>query len=192
MKKRMITAVTAGVLALGLFVAGTVAYLTRVTDPVTNTFTVGNIEIELEEPEYEEPDGGTKLYPGVEVSKDPTVTIKANSEKSYIYLLLDNQLNFQVGGVDVITLDIHADWTAIATSGTKTLYRYHLQPDTAAVDQILTPLFTTLTVDDELVTSDNIGNFEGKTIQVTAYAHQFAEVTQAMADAAAKAQFGMP
>lgn len=189
MKRKIMTAVTAGVLALGLIAAGTLAYLTDTADPVTNTFTVGNIAIDLDEPEYDEPEGGTKLYPGIEVAKDPTVTVKADSEDSYVFMLLDNQLNFQVGGVDVVTLNIHANWELVATDGTKTLYRYHETVLSPAADLALTPLFTTLTIDEVLVTSDNIDNFDGQEIIVHAYAHQLAEVTEAEAEAAAIAHF---
>ncbi len=196
MKKKIITIATAGFLALGLIVAGTLAYLTATADPVTNTFTVGNIAIDLEEPSYDEPDGGTKLYPGATVDKDPTVTVKAGSEKSYVYMLMDNQFNApQPNGIpDAITFNFHANWVPVQTDGTKTLYRYYQPVDASAsaVDIVLTPLFTNLYVNSTLVTSDNIDLLDGKTIEIKAYAHQFDTVNEDTADAAARAFFGLP
>lgn len=76
-------------------ILGTLAYLTS-QDTVTNTFTVGSVEITLDETEvnlYGEPtDGGVtrvkantyKLLPGHEYVKDPIVHVNAASEPCYI------------------------------------------------------------------------------------------------------------
>ena len=74
-------------------VGGTIAWLTDKTDAVTNTFTVGDINIELKE--TLKPDGTTlapnekweaKLIPGTTYAKDPVVTVKANSEECYLFV----------------------------------------------------------------------------------------------------------
>ncbi|MBS6457766.1 MAG: hypothetical protein KH544_07255 [Firmicutes bacterium] len=54
------------------------AYLTSKTQVITNTFTVGNINIELTETKPENQQA--KIIPGVDIVKDPKVTVKANSE----------------------------------------------------------------------------------------------------------------
>ena len=81
-------------------VLGTLAYLTDTTEKVTNTFTVGNVEIKLDEAKVD-PDTGKKVNPEVRISgpqatnsykilpgrtidKDPTVTVNANSENCYV------------------------------------------------------------------------------------------------------------
>ena len=73
---------------------GTMAYLTS-TDKVENTFTVGNVKITLDEAKVNT-DGTPaasaervkaneyKLLPGHTYTKDPTVTVKAVSESSYV------------------------------------------------------------------------------------------------------------
>ena len=70
------------------------AYLTS-TDTVENTFTVGNVKITLDEAKVNT-DGtlvegaarvkanSYKLLPGHTYTKDPTVTVKAGSESSYV------------------------------------------------------------------------------------------------------------
>lgn len=80
-------------------VFGTMAYLTD-KDTVTNTFTVGNVEINLDETKVDENGDPVKpaertetgnqyhLLPGHEYVKDPTVTVLEDSEDSYVRILM--------------------------------------------------------------------------------------------------------
>ena len=86
--KKKLTTVLAIVLVVALSVAGTYAYLTDKTATIKNTFTVGNVNITLTETWNTDTDGNGKpdawkmqLIPGTSAKKDPTVTVKANSEK---------------------------------------------------------------------------------------------------------------
>ena len=65
-------------------VGGTIAWLTDKTDPVMNTFTVGDINIGLTETERT-----YKIVPGVEIPKDPKVTVKANSEACWLFVKVE-------------------------------------------------------------------------------------------------------
>lgn len=80
-------------LAIGLLVGsaigGTLAWLTSTPDPVTNTFTVGNIEIELDESD----DLDLKMIPGKTLLKDPIVTVKEGSEPSWVFVKLEKTNN---------------------------------------------------------------------------------------------------
>ena len=67
--KKIVALVLAMVLVAGLSVAGTVAYLTD-RDAKTNVFTVGNVDISLNEAFGQ----GAALVPGVEINKVPTIT----------------------------------------------------------------------------------------------------------------------
>lgn len=69
------------VLALGCAVGGTIAWLTKTTDPVINTFTYGNIDIDLTETVRT-----YKIVPGQDIDKDPKVTVKAGSEDCYLFV----------------------------------------------------------------------------------------------------------
>lgn len=86
--KKILALLLCAVLLVGASVAGTVAYLTSV-QTVKNTFTVGQVHIELHET-GEKPHGdGTDglvchLIPGKAVNKDPQVTVKQNSEDCYV------------------------------------------------------------------------------------------------------------
>lgn len=68
-------------LALGVGAAGTMGYFTA-QEKVTNVFTVGDLEIGLQEPEWSKEDGdGVNMYPGYSVYKNPTVKNTADTSK---------------------------------------------------------------------------------------------------------------
>ena len=86
--KKVLLLVLCALLLVGASVAGTVAYLTS-QDEVVNTFTVGQVAIELHEThEDTRPDGTVgldlHLLPGVPVDKDPTVTVLKGSADAYV------------------------------------------------------------------------------------------------------------
>lgn len=88
-KSKALLLTLCAVLLVAASVLGTMAYLTS-TDTVTNTFTVGKVEIKLDETDVTNPTGSRvqansyKLMPGTTYTKDPTVTVKAGSEASYV------------------------------------------------------------------------------------------------------------
>ena len=88
-KRKALLLSLCAVLLVVASVLGTMAYLTS-TDTVTNTFTVGKVEIKLDETDVTNPTGSRvqansyKLMPGTTYTKDPTVTVKAGSEESYV------------------------------------------------------------------------------------------------------------
>lgn len=93
-KSKALLLTLCAVLLIAASVLGTVAYLTSSAE-VKNTFTVGKVEIKLDEAKVNA-DGipvegaarvtanSYKLMPGTTYTKDPTVTVKAGSEESYV------------------------------------------------------------------------------------------------------------
>lgn len=96
--KKKLTAIFLCVALLAVAVVGTsLAYFTDTADQ-TNTFTAGSVGIKLDEAVVEknadgdlvatntrtEEDQSYKLYPGMEVTKDPTITLADDSEDSYV------------------------------------------------------------------------------------------------------------
>lgn len=70
--KKKLTAVALIVCMLAIMLVGaTMAYFTDKTEEVENTFTVGNVKIELTEENWEEP---KTVAPGDEYEKDPVVS----------------------------------------------------------------------------------------------------------------------
>lgn len=86
-------------------IGGTVAWIVDKTAPVTNTFTYGDINITLEETT-----GNTyKMIPGSEIKKNPTVTVKANSEASWLFVDIDESANFDT----FMTYAVADGWTQL-------------------------------------------------------------------------------
>jgi len=107
MKKRTIALVMAAVMLLGVTIGGTIAWLTAQSDDVVNTFTVGDINIELDEAPLNT-DGLTlnetadrvkvnnnyKMIPGNELPKDPQVRVLAGSEACWLFVKIEKENNF--------------------------------------------------------------------------------------------------
>lgn len=82
---KKIFAIVLCVAMLAIAVAGgTLAYFTD-TDAKTNTFTMGKVDIQLDEPNYTPAeDGALKVFPGQTYPKDPTITINSDSEDCWL------------------------------------------------------------------------------------------------------------
>lgn len=126
--------ILAVVLIVGLTVGGTLAWLTDTTSEVENTFTVGNIDIELAESVDTDQDGKAsfKIIPGSSETKDPKVTVKANSEACYVFVTVTEVNNVAVAAigdkaaVPYVTYSIDSGWTELtsaASGNTKVYYR---------------------------------------------------------------------
>ena len=205
MKKKGLMIAFALIMALGVGAGATLAYLFVKTDPFVNTFSYGNINIELKEHKYEngelnldaEVNANTtyKVIPGVTEKKDPFVRVKAESEKCYIYVTVQNSVKLNDGTV-VATVNIaDTDWVEVATSGDIKLYRYMGdKADDGVVDASTETktlqVFTEVTYDAENILKDNIAQVDNDTITVVAYAYQATNVEQDTADAAVKEMAG--
>ena len=93
-KSKALLLTLCAVLLVAASVLGTMAYLTS-TAKVENTFTIGKVEIKLDEAKVTADgipvegaarvtENSYKLMPGNTYTKDPTVTVKAGSEASYV------------------------------------------------------------------------------------------------------------
>ncbi len=92
LKNKTLILVICILLLLNFSMFSTLAWMTD-TSQVVNTFTVGKVEIDLNETDVDE-DGDTKkneykLIPGDELDKDPTLTVIKGSEESYIRMILN-------------------------------------------------------------------------------------------------------
>ena len=119
--KRSLYTVIALVLTLSVTAFGTVAYMTD-RDQVVNTFTVGNINIVVDEknvdndadvngniPERDQANE-YKLIPGMVYDKDPTMTVKAGSEECYVRFRVELSC---VNALCEIYLKYHPDAPAV-------------------------------------------------------------------------------
>lgn len=101
---KLVVAMLAVTLLIGCAIGGTVAWLTATTDSVVNTFTYGDINITLAETT------GTnyKIIPGVDISKDPKVTVNGGSEDCWLFVKVEEAGTFVEGKV---TYSIADGWT---------------------------------------------------------------------------------
>ena len=194
MKKKLMT-VLALVLVIAMSVAGTYAYLTS-QDTVTNTFTVGNVAITLDEAEVDANGNvvsndrvkanGYKLLPGHTYNKDPMVTVKAGSESSYVKMTVTFT---KAAELDAIFAPTGADMTSIFngynsanwiykgntedTGANTRTYEFWYKETVAApdADVALDALFDSITVPGT-ITNAQLATIEGMTITVNAYAIQ--------------------
>lgn len=104
MKKKTLALVLALTLLVAGVVGGTLAWLTDQTAEVKNTFTVGDINIGLTETTAD-----YKMVPGNTIAKDPTVTVKANSEACWLFVKVTGSTNLKA----FITYDIAEGWIAL-------------------------------------------------------------------------------
>lgn len=106
-KKKILAVIAAAALAVSCVVAGTLAWLTAESETITNTFTVGDINISLKEHVYDETSGltsdianGGNVYgfvPGDTLPKDPYVTVQAGSKACWLFIHVKEENNTYTG-----------------------------------------------------------------------------------------------
>lgn len=111
LSKLKIIIIAIAIVTLLFTVAGnTIAWLTSKTDTVTNTFTYGDINITLTETDtLDDEDINTNTYemvPGNKITKDPLITVAANSEDCYLFVKLDKTANFDT----FMTYELLSNW----------------------------------------------------------------------------------
>ena len=181
--KKTLTVLLALVLVIAMSVAGTMAYLTS-SDSVTNTFTVGNVKITLDEADVNEygqklnkdgqvaQDGDTlaervkaneyKLIPGHPYTKDPTIHVDSKSEDCWLFVKVEDGLAAIEADTTIAAQLTAKGWTAV--SGATNVYAY--KAIAHAGENI--SVFDSFTLKGDAVVS----NYAQAQIKVTAYAVQ--------------------
>ncbi len=206
MKKfKALLVVACALLLVAASVFGTMAYLTS-TDTVTNTFTVGKVKITLDEAKVN-PDGtpvegadrvkenSYKLLPGHTYTKDPTVTVEAGSEDSYVRMKVEVKNIDQLKAVftdasyygtnEVFLLQKlvgdwdNAKWASVgyeqSADGKTGTYEFRYYQKTGPAK--LEPLFTTITIPGSVDAAglEKLGNVQikitGEAIQAEGFAN---------------------
>ena len=98
--KKAILLVACAALLVGASIMGTLAFLQDKTETITNTMTVGNVAITLDESVLDANGEKTgvrstagnayKLVPGKTYIKDPTIHVAAGSENCYLFVKIEN------------------------------------------------------------------------------------------------------
>ncbi len=186
----LLVSVTAGI---------TVAYLTD-TESVKNTFTVGNVAIDLDELDVDKDDNTADnvtygegedakvrdkankyhLLPGETYVKDPTIHVSADSENAYLFVQITNGLKDIEGATTIHDQMLNKGW--ILKDGTNGIYAY--KDIVAKSTDVI--IFEQFTIDGN-VSNETLATYANKTIEVIAYAIQaegFDTVDKAMAEVA--------
>lgn len=168
MKKKATIAVVALALVLCFAIGGTLAWLVDKSDAVVNTFTYGDINIDLSESTGNE----YKMIPGNDITKDPKVTVEKDSEACWLFVKIEKSANYADYLADYTIAD---GWTAL--DGVDGVYYREVNSDTAKAGtsyQVLKD--DTVTVLDSVKKSDmeaiKNGTVDEPTLTFTAYAVQ--------------------
>lgn len=189
-KKSLITMVAAVCLTGVVMVGATLAYLTSTTDVAQNTFTVGKVNIDLDEktgktdPDFtKETDwndevDGKNMYPGQEVAKRPVVTVKADSADCWVFVQVSGADELVSNNFKIIGLDT-TNW--VKTDSPNTLdgiYKYKEIVAKQDTDHLLPPVFTSVQYNKEAE-----GKIQGPagTVKVVAAAIQADGIDEATA-----------
>lgn len=187
-KTKALMLVLCAVLLVTASVLGTMAYLTS-TDEVTNTFTVGQVAITLDEAKVNEDgtpvpgaarvkENAYHLLPGHTYTKDPTVHVQANSEDSFIFVKVENGIASYEDSPTIAEQITARGWTALDDVA-NVYYKAYTKSDTATD----LPVFGNFTIADHANATDSWNNISAATkVTVTAYAVQqdgFASVADA-------------
>ena len=127
--------VLCAVALVGGSVAGTLAFLSMKTAPVTNTFTSGNINISLQQATFttkDPADQSMTMLPGKVYSANPVVTVYAGSESCWLFIKIEETIADTVNAAtegdgghtafteptfrDYLDYTVNTGWTAVASA----------------------------------------------------------------------------
>ena len=194
MKKRTIALMMSIVMLMGVVIGGTIAWLVSTPDPVVNTFTVGNVVIDLDEKDVdiatdtndadittstdrnngEARDRANKyhLLPGSTYTKDPTVWVDKTSEDCWVFVKVENGLKAIITeGTAIETQITNNGWTALA--GNEGVYYKKVTVDKTSGNKLV--VFNNFTLTNDA----NVSAYKDTNITVTAYAIQSTNVADA-------------
>ena len=169
MKKKLTVSLAVLALVACMTAGATLAWLTAKTSSVTNTFTYGDINIELKETTGE----SYKMVPGNTIAKDPKVTVKANSEACWLFVKVEKSGNFD----SFMEYGIASGWTALA--GVDGVYYREVTSSTTDTEYYV--LSGNLVTVKDSVTKEDFAGLKGTmpTLTFTAYACQMDNVSTA-------------
>lgn len=212
MKKKLLALILSVAVVASIAAAGTLAYLTATTDDVVNTFTVGNIDIDLKEHVIDNEGNLTeeptieqiyaRVQPGEVLNKDPFVTVEPGSENCFLYVCVDNKLNtIEIPSENVVAtmLDIDTSkWIAVSdktASANKVVYRLGYDVIEAYENGLTETVFNHVIFDEDLTNEDMLAIKDAAanaTITIQAFAHQADNLDRATIDETACEHFGVP
>lgn len=155
--RRTVLTVCLMALVAVISIGGTIAWLTSTTGSIENTFTVGDINIQLTET-TPETKTNIQIVPGKNIPKNPTVVVEANSEDCWLFVMVEEK-NWPTSDV---TYGIAEPWREVEAddlpnADTKLYYCEVSKTDQATNRQIL--------VDNQVVVANTLDADEMEAIE---------------------------
>lgn len=152
-------------LLVGCVIGTTLAWLIDETGPITNTFTVGDITISLDETTSD-----YKMVPGREIAKNPAVKVTKGSEDCYVYIEITES-----DDEELIAWTIASGWNQL--EGSSTIWYQSVESLEAADDVNLAVLKDNKVIVSEDLTDEQAdlikaGTMDKPTLTFKAYAVQ--------------------
>lgn len=184
MKKSKVLLLMLCTVALSMAAAfGTLAYLTD-SEAVTNTFTVGQVHITLDELDVDNSTPGENdrdtantyhLLPGQTYVKDPTIHVSADSEDCYLFVKVENGIaNIETKTGKTVADQMEAlNWVKVEDVDNLYVLAKGEGADKYAISKGgNVEVFKTFTIDGDSVDNNLIAQYKDAKIIVTAYAVQ--------------------
>ena len=163
-KTKLLTMLGAVALIGAIGVGSTLAYLSDTTDVVENTFTVGKVEISLDETDNDNPSGDrvteneyTNMIPGTTYTKDPTVHVTNDSEDCYVFVKITGikEIENADGTIAVVSTDemltvngFNANLEKVA--GTEDIYKYTIKVEKVNQNDNDIKIFDSITLNKDV------------------------------------------
>lgn len=157
--------IAALVLSIAMATSGTLAYLTD-KDTKTNTFTLGNVDITLNEDNWED---NSTLIPGKAVAKDPTIK---NNGKNDAYVWMKVKIPSNIYSYIQLS-EFGSNWSQIGSAtveGDDTIITLKYSEKLTAKTGVTSSAFSTVTLKAETPTETISALPDNVTITVEAYA----------------------
>ena len=170
MKKKILSICLVAVIAAMAIAGASLAYFTA-EDTATNVFTVGNVAIDLTEPEWDKKGAvdAPEVYPGEALAKDPTVK---NTGKNPCFVRIsvtgwDSLKNAKLSAQDIT---YRTDYVDEKLGENWTLYDgYFYYTKVLAVDETTDALFDQIVIPTDVTNGDAATEYK---LDVKAYAVQ--------------------
>ena len=163
-KTKLLTMLGAVALIGAIGVGSTLAYLSDTTDVVENTFTVGKVEISLDETDNDNLSGDrvteneyTNMIPGTTYTKDPTVHVTNDSEDCYVFVKITGikEIENADGTIAVVSTDemltvngFNANLEKVA--GTEDIYKYTIKVEKVNQNDNDIKIFDSITLNKDV------------------------------------------
>lgn len=165
-------------------IGGTVAWLFDKSDPVINTFTYGDIEIQLNETDPEGNDDPTDNTYSMDINntggifKDPKVTVSADSEKCWLFVKVKESFNF--GDYMAYTVPSGEDGWKLYAKVSDSERVYYRIVERANINQVFSVLENDRVYLKSGITQDQLDAMieeDFPTLTIYAYAVQYSQIT---------------